>query len=64
MTNLSVSFGEYLSIQSALQEAIAEARHQAWRGDLHDNPDMREHFEEHANTLSALKEKLQGQAKA
>ena len=62
MTNLSVSFAEFLSIKSALQEAVVEARHQARRGKLHNNPDMHDHFEDHANKLSGLVEKLSGQA--
>ena len=63
MTNLSISFAEFLAIKSALNDAVAEARHQAWRGNLHDNPDMHDHFEEHANKLAGLVEKLVGQAK-
>lgn len=58
MKPITLTFAEYLLVKSALQSAIADASHQAWRGQLHNNPEMQEHFEEHANTLRALTEKL------
>lgn len=61
---LNVEFAEFLTIKSALQSAVSEARHQAWRGNLHGNAEMEAHFEEHANKLCALIEKLEGQALA
>jgi hypothetical protein len=62
MTTLTVEFAEFLTIKSALQDAVAEARHQARRGTMYDNADMTAHFEEHANTLQSLIEKITGQA--
>jgi hypothetical protein len=62
MATLKVKFAEFLTIKSALQAAVSEAKHQAWRGDLHDNQEMHDHFEEHANKLSALIEKIEEQA--
>lgn len=61
MTTLRIEFEEYLTIKSALQQAIVEAKHQAWRGNLHGNAEMKAHFDDHAATLASLQEKLDGQ---
>ena len=62
MATINVDFAEYLTIKSALQEAVVEAKHQAWRGNLHDNQEMHDHFESHANMLSDLADKIDEQA--
>lgn len=62
MTTLNVEFEEYLVIRHALREAVAEARVSARRGERYGNADMEAHYQEHANRLNALVEKIDGQA--
>jgi hypothetical protein len=62
MTTLTVEFEEFLTIKRALQEAVLEARHESRRGERFDNAAMAAHFEDHANALESLIEKLTGQA--
>ena len=61
MKTLRVEFAEYLTIKSALREAVAEARAESRRGQRYDNYDMATHYEEQANALESLIEKLDGQ---
>jgi hypothetical protein len=62
MTTLTVEFEEFLTIKRALQEAVVESRHESRRGERFGNAAMALHFEEHANTLQSLIEKITGQA--
>ena len=61
MKTLRVEFAEYLMIKSALREAVADARAESRRGQRFENYDMANHYEEQANALESLIEKLDGQ---
>lgn len=62
MTTFNIEFSEYLTIKSALREAVCDARAEARRGERFENLEMRDHYQEHASYLESLIEKLDSQA--
>lgn len=61
MSAIKVTFEEALLIKRALLEAVYEARREARRGAACGNTEMRDHYEDHANTINDLVEKIMGQ---
>ena len=62
MKTLRITFEEFLTIKSALREAAAEARSESRRGARYDNAEMSAHYEDHANMIEGLIEKIEGQS--